>query len=299
MRFVLLLSLMFTKVDYQRGIQQVTCFDPKSLVGLTNDLSVVVSDGGQWAAGPISDRALDLWRAPNGRLFMWSPGPAVQEVLKGNKAGPRWTLPSETTHLRLTFDQGVVAVTSTHLYRLNPGPKAQEIGPTPGMYPGFHSHSAPVLLGSGKDRVSCFATSAREEDDVRGMCIHPSYQYPMDFGDPLASRFTDLTPPFLCGDTVVSVSRGVTQARRLSTGARVGRAPVAALKGSGCVDDTHVMLVAKREVGVFELPRLRRTWRRAFPGKIAAAAVCDTNAVVVLETTPDPQIIPLPGAHLE
>lgn len=132
-----------------------------------------------------------------------------------------------------------------------------------------------------------------------GECIGPppdSYQYLVDFGDPDALAQSHFVAPFACGEAIVSVRRGVTQARDLATGALLGRIAGAARAGSGCLDGRRAVLVGKNDIRVVDVPHLRRVWRKALAGLIETAAVCGAKVAAMLEKQSDPVMVDLPPA---
>ena len=134
---------------------------------------------------------------------------------------------------------------------------------------------------------------------MQGECMAPSpsrYHYLVDFGDPLGAvgESSHFVAPFACGRVIVSVRRGVTQARDLATGALLGRIAGAARTGSGCLTGSARYWSARTTSGWWMSRNLRRAWRKALAGSIETAAVCGAKVAAILEKRSDPVMVDLP-----
>ncbi len=276
---------------------EVSCFADQSIVGATDRGHLVIRNGSTWQRSSLTALPLRLWHSPDDRIFIAEPGPNIIELPHGTRSAARWALPPDSAIPLLTFLDGVVAVTPERIFRLDPGGKITDIGETPADAWARRAHRAPVLIGAAGRLVTCYGTSFREEDDMQGECAAPppnSYHYLADFGGPEALAQGQLVAPFACGVSIISVRRGVTQARDLATGARLGHTAGAARKGSGCLDRERAVLIGKRDIRIVDVPRLRTLWRRTLDGPIATAAVCGTKLATILEGSSDPVLVDLP-----
>lgn len=269
-------------------------------MGISENFRIIVFDGSRWVTSGISQSADELWRNPDGRLVAWTTKPGVFDILPGGKI-TQWRLPNTASHPRFASVDGLVAVTSERLYRLEGGGVVKDIGPTPASLSPFTHFRGPVLLRSDDGPIACFGTSVSEADDTRGHCVRHGphgYHYAADFGDPGAvlGDVANVTPPFACGDVVISTRKGATQTRRLGDGRLVARTNTFARRGSACLPDGHALLVGKREVVVFDLPGLHRRWRRDLKATIKSAVVCGGKIAVLLDRNSVPMMIDLPAS---
>jgi hypothetical protein len=261
-------------------IAQMSCLGDQTVVALTSTQHVVVQDGSAWRSLSVDgDR---LWASPDGRVFVIGTGPFVQEVTPGRKAPTRWSLPAAVGLPRLTFVQGVVAVTDQKMFRLDQGGKVTEIGTAP--IPPDQIARTPLVISAPGRLVACYETSFREGDAAQGACLAPpprAYEYLVDFGGLPALGQRRNAAPFLCGGAIVSVHSGLTQARDLVTGKRVGGISGEAVVGSGCLAGSRAVLVGKNDVRIALLPSLRSSWHKAVRGPIGAAAICGSRLAFV------------------
>jgi hypothetical protein len=143
----------------------------------------------------------------------------------------------------------------------------------------------PVLLAvdGQQQSLACFESSIREADAMRGHCVSDRYHYPVEFGSGMGSGVGGNTaPPFLCGDIVVSVHADHVQARRFTDGRVVSRIPGTARMGSRCLGGNRMLLVERRSVAIYDIPRFRQRWRKATVKPIWEVAACSGNKLAVL-----------------
>jgi hypothetical protein len=293
-------AIVAQNVDAAR-IYELSCFSDQSIVAMTNRGRLLIRSGSNWQPAPLAADAMRLWRSPDDRLFVVDWNSIAMDISHGARSATRWQLPRESATPRFAFLDGVVAVTPERIFRLDPGSKATDIGETPGGPGGLRPNRPPVLIGDNGRLIACYGTSVREDDDVQGECRAPalhSYQYLVDFGDPSGAigESSHFVAPFACGEAVVSVRRGLTQARDLTTGVLLGRVAGAARTGSGCLDGQRAVLIGKSDIRVVDVPHLRRVWRNALAGSIVTAAVCGAKVAAILEKQSDPVMVDLPPA---
>jgi hypothetical protein len=286
-------------------VVQAQCFADGAVVARTSDFQLAFLRNERWQPPSPRQDAFRLWRSPDGRIFalaLEGTSWVVVQILEASGPGPRWAVPGADGADRFASLKGIDVVTQDRVYRLDPGGKVTELGPTPigGSGQPLHGRS-PEIIGSPGLAVVCTGTSHHLDDYVGGSCreARGAYAYLVDFGEPLCcdDDEPDFTAPFVCGDAVISALRkrapppahDSTQARALATGALLARRPGAARLGSTCLDGKRALLVGKREIQVVSVPSMRTLWRQKIATKIGAVAVCGgTRAFVIPKGTPYP-----------
>jgi hypothetical protein len=133
--------------------------------------------------------------------------------------------------------------------------------------------------------IACYGASTFESDATRGECVGsaPGINFRADFGDYAAPGEIKLfTQPFACGDVAVVAVGDSTLARRLSDGKLVGRVTGAARRGSLCLPDGRVLVVGKRSLKLYELPRFRLQRSRVVGSGIRDVVLCRGQIVALV-----------------
>lgn len=265
----------------QPKIHQLACLGTQTVIATDMQLGLVRYDGARWQPVLSQKSVTGLWRTPDGRVLAQARRdgrPVALEIREGVEKAIDWILPEEGRYRFEVVEGKSFAVHVNRRYRLDPDGAVTALEETPLSPRSMRPEDPPILLRSSAATAVCSSTSQTKAHDIAGHCAgigSSSYDYRAEFG---GSAFSGAegegVDPFLCAGVVISARRGTTQARRLTDGVHVGSAPIYPRSGSQCLSGDRVFIVGKREVGVYELPRLRALWRRGARATIANAVVC-------------------------
>lgn len=281
--------------------RDIACLGERSVVGIDKHLRIVRYDGSRWRPSGISERVIELWSGPDG-LLSWTAGPVVFSIDEATKATMRWQLPAAIAGPRFALLDGLVAVTPERMFRLHASGRVEDAGATPPSVLGRPAERGPLIFSSQGRLIACYGASVRKLDATYGHCLRAApdgFNFAADFGERGdAGEGAEATPPFACGNVIISVHSGRTEAHAMSDGSLVASTETFARRGSACLTANRVLLVSRHAIGIFGLPQLRRQWRQDLSSPIrSAAAPCGTKVAVLLKTSSVLKMIDLPGRH--
>jgi hypothetical protein len=268
-------------------VDSIACMPDGGILGRDTGKGVVIWRDGAWAF--TSDRELDdLWNVPGSSpLICCRHGDHVQ-TFSGTKSGSdrEWTLPLGPGLLpTFSYVDGPLVASPERLFRLDPNGSSVDLGAVPPRPDGFKHHRGPVMMRGAAGWIACYGASTFERDATRGECVGsaPEINFRADFGDYAAPGEIKLfTRPFACGDIAVVAVGDATLARRLSDGKLLGRATGPARRGSLCLPDGRVLVVGKRSLKLYELPRFRLRWSRVVGSGIRDVILCRRQIVALV-----------------
>ena len=150
-------------------IVQISCFNDHTVLGVTSGHQLVTWDGSSWRESTVG--ADLLWHSPDDRVFAVGTGPFVQEVIRRtNLPATRWILPAAVRLPRLTYLDGIVAVTSEKMFRLDAGGRVTAIGATP-MAPDQIARIPMILAAPGR-LIACMRRPSAKPMRAREYAPH-------------------------------------------------------------------------------------------------------------------------------
>jgi hypothetical protein len=269
-------------------VDSIACLPDGGILGRdTKKGGVAVWRDGTWAFTSQGELG-DLWNVPGASpLICCRRGNRVQ-TFSGTNSGPEreWILPLGPGQLpTFSYVDGPLVANPERLFRLVPNGSFVDLGPVPPRPDGLKHHRGPAMMRGAAGWIACYGASTFERDATRGECVGsaPGIDFRADFGDYAAPGEIELlTSPFACGDVAIVAVGDATLARRLSDGKLVGRTTGPARRGSLCLPDGRALVVGKRSLKVFELPRLRLQWSREVGSEIRDVVVCGRQIVALV-----------------